>query len=110
MATHSQMTAEEWVEEWVMSGGAEDPPQVIERGLVVASVKGGTYQVTVPALEAVLSKYYTQSGTKLRKAVIERSMGDDDNEATQVETVDFYGDATPFELAVILAWYEGSGK
>lgn len=108
---HSQMTAEEWVEEWVQSGGEFDgeTPQITP-GLVIASVSGGTYQATVPAVDAVLAKHYTPSGTKLRKLVIERSNGLDDNAITHQETVEFYSEATPFELAVVLAWYESEGN
>lgn len=115
MATHSQMTAEEWVEDWVCSGGAsmvplpeehmQDTPQ-IQPGLVIAAVKGGTYHASVQGVDKVLSKHYTPSGTKLRKLVIERSNGLDENTTTHQETVEFYSEATPFELAVILAWYE----
>lgn len=110
---HNQMTADEWIEEWVTSGGEialqPDTPQITP-GLVLASVKGGTYHATVAAVDDVLAKHYTPSGTKLRKLVIERSNGLDGNDLTHQETVEFYSEATPFELAVVLAWYNNEGN
>jgi hypothetical protein len=95
----------------VSSGGAsvapkpdEDAPPLPD-GLVLAAITGGTYWASTAAVDKVLSEHYTPSGTKLRKLVVDRSNGEDDNTLTHQETAAFYSEATPFELAVVLAWY-----
>ena len=104
MAHHAQMTADEWITD-VVGSGVYLPPK-IPPGIVVAYVKGGTYWATIEEVNAVLFKYYTPSGTKLRKLVIDRSNSLDGNEMLHQETVEFYADVTAFELAIILAWFD----
>jgi hypothetical protein len=87
--------------------GVYHPPQ-IPPGVVVAYVTGGTYWATVEEVNKVLFDHYTPSGTKLRKLVIERSNGLDGLEQTHRETVEYYAETTPFELAIILAWYDSA--
>jgi hypothetical protein len=103
---HAQMTPDEWVET-MLSDSVYVPPK-IPPGTVVAYVTGGTYWATVDEVNKVLHDHYTPSGTKLRGLVIERSNSLDGDEMLHQQTVEFYADATAFELAVILAWFDST--
>ena len=129
MAHHAQMTADEWAESvlaeddspvvGVLNDGntivrirSHEPDRVynwnpttntavvppIPRGSVCAFIKGGVYTATIDQVNAVLDKYHTAKGHSLRRALFER-MG------AEQEDREFYEDATPFELALVLAWY-----
>lgn len=95
----------------VVVGGLELPAPTrltVPMGVVFASIKGGVYACTVAELDRVMEHHYTRSGSKLRRLVIAKSNALNDDPVTHAETREFYEDATPFELAVVAAWYDSS--